>query len=175
MRYSSSPVIVLLFSIIFSIVSLSVQERAEAASLQLTWADNSSDETGFQVERKVGVAGAFSVITTTSANVTSYDDSSLADNTTYCYRVNAFNSAGSSPYSPELCGTTPAQPITTLNLTVSSQGNGTITSTPAGINCGTRCSAGFTSGATVTLKAIAAGGYSFSGWSGDADCLDGSV
>ncbi len=174
-RLSKSLLFVLLVILSAATISLFSDDQATAATLQLSWADNSSDETGFHVERKLGVAGEYSVIATTSANVTSYDDSGLADNTTYCYRVNAFNSAGNSAYSPELCGTTLAAPIATLNLTVSSQGSGTITSTPAGINCGTTCTASFTNGASVTLQAVAASGYTFSGWSGHADCVDGSV
>jgi len=174
-RLSKSLLFVLLVILSAATLSLFSDDQATAATLQLSWADNSSDETGFHVERKLGVAGEYSVIATTSANVTSYDDSGLADNTTYCYRVNAFNSAGNSAYSPELCGTTLAAPIATLNLTVSSQGSGTITSTPAGINCGTTCTASFTNGASVTLQAVAASGYTFSGWSGHADCVDGSV
>ncbi len=149
--------------------------RALAASLQLTWVDNSSDEDGFQIERKTGSAGTFSVIATTGANVTSYSDSGMADNTSYCYRVNAFNGAGNSPYSPETCATTQAAPIAAYTLTVSSQAGGAVTSSPAGINCGATCSAPFNSGTTVVLSAAPASGYSFSGWSGDADCLDGSV
>ena len=149
--------------------------RANAASLQLVWLDNSSDETGFHVERKLGTAGTYTVVATTGANVTSYADSTLADSTTYCYRVNAFNGAGNSPYSPEACSTTPAPPVTTYSLTLARQGSGTVTSAPSGINCGTTCVTSFTSGATVTLQAAAATGYTFTGWSGDADCLDGAV
>jgi hypothetical protein len=176
-RYTLSKFLLFSFLVILSAATLSLfsNDQATAATLQLSWADNSSDETGFHVERKLGVAGEYSVIATTGADVTSYDDSSLADNTTYCYRVNAFNSAGSSPYAPEVCGTTPAAPITMFNLTVSSQGSGTITSAPAGINCGTTCTGRFTNGASVTLQAVAANGYTFSGWSGHADCVDGSV
>ena len=37
------------------------------------------------------------------ANVTSYSDSGLVDGETYCYRVLAYNAAGSSPYSNEEC------------------------------------------------------------------------
>src|SRR5206468_2029045 len=151
---------------------------AIAATFELTWADNSSDA-GFRVERKLGATGAYGVIVTTGANVTSYNDSNLADSTTYCYRVNAFNDAGNSPYSPEVCGTTPAAttprpPTQQFTLTVnvvktttsSGTGNGTVVSGPAGINCGGTCSAAYASGTLVTLKATAATGSSFNGWSG---------
>jgi hypothetical protein len=148
-----------------------------AAGFQLTWVDNSHDEDGFRIERKLGIAGSFSVIGTVGPNVTFYADSNLADATTYCYRVNAFNSAGLSSYTDEACGTTPAASSSpqTFALLVSSQGSGTITSTPAGISCGSNCSATFASGTTVMLQAVPDSGFSFTGWSGDPDCLDGNV
>ena len=46
-------------------------------------------------------------------------------------------------------------------------GNGTVTSDPAGIACGTTCTADFTHGIDVTLTAAPDAGYSVSGWSGD--------
>lgn len=45
-------------------------------------------------------------------------------------------------------------------------GMGTITSSPAGINCGTTCTASFPIGTAVTLTATAAAGSVFSGWTG---------
>ena len=51
-------------------------------------------------------------------------------------------------------------------LTVIKTGNGTVKSDPAGIDCGTTCSAGFTSGTTVTLTATPPSGATFTGWSG---------
>jgi hypothetical protein len=45
-------------------------------------------------------------------------------------------------------------------------GTGTVTSTPAGINCGSTCSAPFAYGTAVTLTAAPAQGSAFAGWSG---------
>jgi hypothetical protein len=54
-------------------------------------------------------------------------------------------------------------------------GNGSVVSTPAGINCGSDCSEFYPSGTTVVLNAIPAPGSVFSGWSGTSDCSDGTV
>ena len=45
-------------------------------------------------------------------------------------------------------------------------GGGTVTSSPAGINCGSTCAASFTIGAGVTLTAVADATSTFTGWSG---------
>jgi hypothetical protein len=45
-------------------------------------------------------------------------------------------------------------------------GSGSVTSAPAGISCGTSCSASFPSGSPVVLTATATGGSVFTGWSG---------
>jgi len=54
----------------------------------------------------------------------------------------------------------------TLTVTTSGTGAGTITSTPAGIFCGTSCSHSYRYGTAVTLTATPAAGSSFAGWSG---------
>jgi subtilase family serine protease len=51
-------------------------------------------------------------------------------------------------------------------LTVSVSGNGSVTSSPPGINCGSTCSANYASGAVVSLTQSAASGAAFAGWSG---------
>jgi List-Bact-rpt repeat protein len=51
-------------------------------------------------------------------------------------------------------------------LTVSRAGKGKVTSSPGGIACGRVCSHGYAYGTSVTLKAKAAKGSRFSGWSG---------
>src|SRR5262249_51516062 len=51
-------------------------------------------------------------------------------------------------------------------LTKAGSGAGTVTSSPAGIDCGSSCARSFAYGTTVTLTASAAAGSSFAGWSG---------
>ena len=51
-------------------------------------------------------------------------------------------------------------------VTVTISGNGTVSSTPAGINCPTTCSASFTGGTKVSLTAAAGSGANFTGFSG---------
>lgn len=60
--------------------------------------------------------------------------------------------------------TTP--PSFTLSLTGAGNGSGTVTSSPAGIDCGNSCSASFASGTTVILTASPASASTFTGWSG---------
>ncbi|MBA2661091.1 MAG: hypothetical protein H0U74_02255 [Bradymonadaceae bacterium] len=52
-------------------------------------------------------------------------------------------------------------------LTVVANGSGTVTSSPAGINCGASCTSDFGHGTEVTLSAVAAANTGFAGWSGD--------
>ncbi|MGA8497162.1 MAG: protease pro-enzyme activation domain-containing protein [Xanthobacteraceae bacterium] len=54
----------------------------------------------------------------------------------------------------------------TYPLLVSVFGNGTVTSSPSGITCGTTCSSNFASGTQVTLTATPAQGAVFNGWGG---------
>ena len=77
-----------------------------AAELRLTWADNSTDEDGFNIDRKTGLTGTYTTIASVGPEITNYTDADLFDDTEYCYRIYAFNSATSSPYSDEACGIT---------------------------------------------------------------------
>lgn len=54
--------------------------------LELSWVDNSSDETGFRIDRKVD-DGSFAPLRTLPANLTFYRDTGLEPDTTYTYRV----------------------------------------------------------------------------------------
>ena len=54
----------------------------------------------------------------------------------------------------------------TLTVSKSGTGTGGVTSSPAGIDCGSTCSASFPSGTSITLTAAADAGSTFTGWSG---------
>ncbi len=60
----------------------------------------------------------------------------------------------------------PPPPPATLTVKRAGTGSGSVASTPAGVECGTTCSAEFPSGAKVSLAATAAEGSTFAGWQG---------
>ncbi|MEI7508846.1 MAG: FISUMP domain-containing protein [Flavobacterium sp.] len=70
--------------------------------VNLSWTDNSTNETGFKIERKTA-SGTFAVVGTTSTDITVFNDTGLIPNATYIYRVFSNNTAGNSlTYSNEL-------------------------------------------------------------------------
>ncbi|MDS4028665.1 MAG: hypothetical protein RKO66_01125 [Candidatus Contendobacter sp.] len=58
-------------------------------------------------------------------------------------------------------------PAYTLKVTQTGGGDGTVTSSPAGIDCGATCSALFPAGGVVTLTATADANSTFAGWNKD--------
>jgi hypothetical protein len=128
-----------------------------SSRIDLTWQDNSGDETGFKIERKTG-SGSYSQIVTLAAGVTSYSDNGLGAGSTYYYRVRAYNSAGNSGYSNEASATTlppppppppaptlksPASGSTVANLTPRLEWNTSTGASNYGLQVST--SSGFTS------------------------------
>jgi hypothetical protein len=88
-----------------------------SSQIRLTWQDESNHETGFQIYRSAsGLSGTFALLTSTGANVRSYDDGSLVASTNYCYKVRAFRKVGSnisySWFTANACSTTPSAPAT---------------------------------------------------------------
>jgi alpha-tubulin suppressor-like RCC1 family protein len=72
-------------------------------------------------------------------------------------------------------GDDPPGPGDTFTLRVTLHGEGTVTSEPAGIDCGSHCSEDYAGGTVVTLTATPAPGWRFRRWRGDDDCSDGTV
>jgi Metallo-peptidase family M12/Divergent InlB B-repeat domain len=90
-----------------------LQAVGSANNVLMQWADNSSNESGFKIDRKLGPSGSYSPWNQFPANSTTAQDSGLSYGTVYCYRVYAFNGSGNSGFSNESCATTLAVPVLT--------------------------------------------------------------
>lgn len=64
-----------------------VASAASETSINLTWFDNASSETGYRVERTTDPNDAWTPLTDLGANVTNYTDTGLTTCTRYYYRV----------------------------------------------------------------------------------------
>jgi len=73
--------------------------------IDLSWIDNSTDETSFNIERSFNGTD-FSFLDSVGADVGTYSDGGLNANTPYWYRVNAANAAGASAWSNTASATT---------------------------------------------------------------------
>ena len=67
-----------------------------AEEVVIKWKDNSNNEDGFKIERRRIDEGKFTIIQTTPSNMSDYRDKELKPDTTYYYRVYAYNTEGSS-------------------------------------------------------------------------------
>jgi predicted phage tail protein len=73
--------------------------NAGKGSVSLNWADNSSNEESFAIERSTSMSAGYIQVATVGANVRNYTDNTVFRKTTYYYRVRAVNSGGKSGYS----------------------------------------------------------------------------
>ena len=76
-----------------------VGEAVTETRIDISWNDNSLDETIFKVERSDDAGATWTEIATTLADEYSYKDYDVTTGTTYSYRVRAYNIIGNSAYS----------------------------------------------------------------------------
>jgi hypothetical protein len=117
-----------LFAVLPALIASAVGAPALAASIALNWSDTSTNETGFRIER-MPAGGSYSLLATVGSNVKAYSDTSVVTGSSYCYRVRAYNSAGVSSASNQVCAS------------VASSGTSTTVIAPSG---------GSTSGSTTS-------------------------
>lgn len=84
------------------------------STVDLTWSDLSNDEDGFYVERSLN-NNSWSQIATLGSNTTNFQDTGLNSDTSYYYRIQAFNSVGNSDYSNTVNATTDSPPAPANN------------------------------------------------------------
>jgi|GEM_PF-728713 len=95
---------------------------ASSSKIDLSWTDNSNNETGFQIERSADGTN-FTFIASATPEATGYSDTGLSPVTTYHYRVSAAGTAGNSAYTNVANATTPdviPAPPTALTAAASS-------------------------------------------------------
>jgi len=119
--------------------------------------------TGYNVARNNVVIG--------QTATTAFVDGTTTVGNIYTYTVQAMDASGNaSTWSTPLEVTTPQA---LAQLTVTTSGNGSITSSPNGINCPKEnCTANYPPGTVVTLTATPRKGWAFDGWSGSCTGTD---
>lgn len=83
-------------------------ESVSSEEIELSWKDNSGNETGFRLERKIG-SGSFSQLEILDPDEEEFTDDSVQPGKTYSYRIRAFNLFGNSQWSNTLAATTPEE------------------------------------------------------------------
>lgn len=91
------------------------------ADLTLSWTDNSDNEDGFEIERKVD-NGDFVFLNGTGPNENSYIDAEVPTGVMLTYRVRAVNQYGNSGYSNEATEIT-VGPVAPSDLKVGKESN----------------------------------------------------
>lgn len=86
-----------------------VAQSAGTLSATLTW-QNTETTDGIQIEKSANIAGTYTIIKQTAANVTTYVDATNAAGDTACYRIAYFNTSGVGPYAGPVCKTFPIVP-----------------------------------------------------------------
>lgn len=90
-------------------------EAVDSTSIRLAWVDNSTDETGFQINR-TGVEAPTPAFQGVAKDVKTYLWTNITPSTQACFRVRALGAELSSNWAPSadpgtVCATTPAAPV----------------------------------------------------------------
>ncbi|MFP4623862.1 MAG: fibronectin type III domain-containing protein [Gemmatimonadota bacterium] len=87
--------------------------------VELTWVDNSGDETGFELQR-ADDGGSFATLAELGPDVVEFRDDEVVEDRTYRYRIRACSAGGCSAFSGEAAVTTRPVPPTGLSAALTS-------------------------------------------------------
>lgn len=99
--------------------SLLMSASVFSAAVDIKWNDNSDNEDGFIVEKRLMDENIFTPLVFLPANSKSYHDSDVINNQTYCYRIIAYNKAGNGK-SDKVCTQILSDSFTQATVNVSS-------------------------------------------------------
>jgi hypothetical protein len=158
-------------SLLLALVSLGVllgPSCAQAAQLDLNWADHSDGQASFIIQRAADgslSSGQYTQVAQVPVGVTSYTDTTVSLGTSYCYRVAAVEGRAVSSFSKIACAKPGGGFSLVVTKTGGAQATSTVASSPPGIDCGATCSYTYPAGKLITLTAAPSSGYVFTGWS----------
>ncbi|MFH0932827.1 MAG: fibronectin type III domain-containing protein, partial [Nitrospirota bacterium] len=160
--------IFLLYTLFIIVISLNASVAFASYNATLSWKAPTTNADGTPLD---DLAGYYVYYGTQSqnydhknkvGNVKTYTVANLADGDPYYCAVTAYDTSGNE--------SKPSNEVSiiryTLTVNKSGTGEGTVTSSPSGINCGSDCKEAYKSGTVVTLSATADTGSNFTGWSG---------
>ena len=101
-----------------------IRDNIDTTNVKLSWDDNSTNELGFILQRKMGDSSSvntYMIIDTLGFNTTSYIDSTTSDTTKYTYRIYAYNADTISVFSNIATITTPL-PVELTTFTANATG-----------------------------------------------------
>jgi hypothetical protein len=102
----SDPVTIWTWSDVPPEAPSNLTENTVESFTTLTWADNSIDESVFEIHRLSPGESSFTLRATVDADVSTYNDNGLEPNSVYQYKVRAVNGVGSSAFSNTVSITT---------------------------------------------------------------------
>jgi Rieske Fe-S protein len=85
-----------------------VATAVTATRIDLAWTDNATNETSYEVERRLATESTFTPLATIESDRQAFTDESVTEKVMYTYRVRAMAEALDSNYSNEAEATTPA-------------------------------------------------------------------
>jgi hypothetical protein len=94
---------------------------ATGTSVTMTWTDNATNEDSYEILRRVGSAGAYTLIATLPANTTTFTETGLTPGTLYNYHIQASNISGHADFTG-ITITTPVVSSTVAAVDTTTQG-----------------------------------------------------
>jgi hypothetical protein len=92
------------------------------SGVEIVWRDNDIGESGFRLERRLGLSGAWAPLAELGTNVTRYVDSTVTAGNVYQYRVRSWNASGASEASQPRSVTVPPRPKLTVGISAGQLG-----------------------------------------------------
>lgn len=82
--------------------NLSIAKLGDGTAINLSWRDTSETVNNFEIHRKIGFKGIYSLYRTVAGDVRNINDTGLNKDSTYYYKIRGVNSVGVSPFSNEV-------------------------------------------------------------------------